>query len=159
MAEFDASALRIIDDDLSGDDIRELLRLHAEGMLANSPEGACHFLLVDDLRDPSVTVWSAWEGRSLAGCGALLELDSHNGEIKSMRTAPSHLGRGVGRLMLGHIVDSARSRSYERLSLETGRGDAFGAAVHLYESFGFERCGPFGDYAANEFSQFFTLAL
>ena len=159
MADVDAGALRIIDDDLSGDDIRELLRLHAEGMLANSPEGACHFLRLDDLRDPSVTVWSAWDGNSLAGCGALRELDARHGEIKSMRTAPGHLGRGVGTVDARTHRRRARSRSYERLSLETGRGDAFGAAVHLYESFGFERCGPFGDYAANEFSQFFTLAL
>jgi putative acetyltransferase len=61
--------------------------------------------------------------------------------------------------MLSHIVDVARARRYSRVSLETGSGESFGAAVHLYESFGFERCGPFGDYIDNEFSRFFTLAL
>jgi len=134
-------------------------------MLENSPTDACHFLPLDGLRDPSITVWSAWDGSVLAGCGALRELDAppgegvRAGEIKSMRPAPAHLGRGVGRAVLAHIVEVARARSYERLSLETGSGAAFDAAVHLYESFGFTRCGPFGDYVANEFSQFFTLEL
>ncbi len=159
MADVDAGALRIIEDDLTGSDIQALLRLHAAGMLANSPADGCHFLELDELRDATITVFSAWDGITLVGCGALRELDAHHGEVKSMRTSPRHLGRGIGRAVLQHIVDVARSRSYARLNLETGRGDAFGAAVHLYESFGFERCGPFGDYAANEFSQFFTLAL
>ncbi len=76
-----------------------------------------------------------------------------------MRTAPEHLGRGIGRKMLSHIIATARDRGYARVSLETGNGESFGAAVHLYEAFGFERCGPFADYADHEFSQFFTLAL
>ncbi len=159
MADVDAGALKIIEDDLTGSSIQELLRLHAAGMLTNSPADACHFLELDELHHASITVFSAWDGSSLAGCGALRELDAHHGEVKSMRTSPDHLGRGIGRAVLEHIVDVARLRSYGRLSLETGRGNAFGAAVHLYESFGFARCGPFGDYAANEFSQFFTIEL
>jgi len=152
-------ALRIIEDFLSGSEIQALLRLHAEGMVANSPADACHFLDLSGLQDPAVTVWSAWDGGDLAGCGALREINAAHGEVKSMRTAPDHLGRGVGRLLLQHIVEQASERGYERLSLETGAGEPFGAAVHLYEKFGFERCGPFAGYEANEFSQFFTLAL
>jgi len=38
------SGFRIVEDDLAGPEIREPLRLHAEGMLANSPKDACHFL-------------------------------------------------------------------------------------------------------------------
>ena len=45
------------------------------------------------------------------------------------------------------------------MSLETGRGPSFAAAIGLYESHGFEPCGPFGDYEASDFSRFFTLAL
>jgi putative acetyltransferase len=151
-----ASAWRIVEDDLTSAAILELLDLHAAEMQANSPRGACHFLPVDALRDDAVTVWSMWDGDLLAGCGALQELDERSGEIKSMRTAPDQLGRGVGRAMLDHIVDVARQRGYGRLSLETGRGDSFAAAVHLYERFGFTECGPFGGYVDNGFSRFFT---
>jgi putative acetyltransferase len=150
---------RIVVDDLEGPEIRELLRLHAEGMLANSPKDACHFLDLTGLQRPDVTVWSLWYGDDLAGCGALREIEPDHGEVKSMRTAPDHLGRGVGRALLNHIVTTAEQRAYRRLSLETGTGDAFAAAIHLYERAGFGRCGPFGDYVDNEFSQFFTLEL
>lgn len=153
------SELRIVEDDLTGDEIQALLRLHADGMLANSPEGACHFLDLSGLQGPDVTVWSAWSADELAGCGALREIDPVQGEVKSMRTAPEHLGEGVGRAILGHIVETARARGYRQLSLETGTGESFDAAIKLYESAGFERCGPFADYVDNAFSQFFTLAL
>ena len=150
---------RIRQDDLSSREIQALLELHAAEMRANSPEGACHFLPVDDLRDPAVTVWSAWDRDDLAGCGALQELDENHGEVKSLRTAPDHVGRGAGRALLEHIVAVARERGYERLSLETGTGDAFAAAAHLYERLGFRACGPFADYVDNGFSRFFTLRL
>jgi len=151
--------LRIVEDDLSSAAMAELLELHAAGMRATSPDGACHFLPIDQLRRPAVIVYAAWDGELLAGCGALQELDERHGEVKSMRTAPDHLGRGVGRAVLEHIVEVARRRGYEQLSLETGSGDSFDAAVRLYERYGFVGCGPFGDYVDNGFSRFFVLRL
>lgn len=154
-----ATTMRIIEDDLTGDAIQELLRLHAAGMLISSPEGACHFFDLAGLQAPDVTVWSIWDGDFLAGCGALREIDMNHGEVKSMRTAEAHLGKGVGRRMLNHIVDVCRGRGYQRLSLETGSTPQFDAALHLYESFGFESCLPFDTYEANGFSRFYTLEL
>lgn len=153
------TGFRIIEDDLSGAAIQALLLFHTEGMLANSPKDACHFFDLEALRAPEVTMWSIWDGPDLAGCGALYELDRHHGEVKSMRTAPGHLGKGVGRRLLDHIVAVARERGYDRLSLETGRGEGFAAAIKLYETAGFVPCGPYGDYVDNEFSLFFTLDL
>ena len=43
--------------------------------------------------------------------------------------------------------------------VETGTGDAFAAAAHLYERLGFRAGGPFADYVDNGFSRFFTLRL
>ena len=149
----------IVQDDLSGSEIRGLLQLHAEDMLASSPPGTCHFLDIAGLQVPEVTFWSMWDDDDLAGCGALLELDEKHGEVKSMRTADAHRGRGVGRSMLEHIAATATSRGYERLSLETGSGEPFAAATRLYETFGFESCGPFGDYQASAFNRFYTLTL
>ena len=150
---------RIVEDNLQGNEIRALLELHMQHMLDSSPEGSTHFLDIDGLRQPDVTFWSIWDDDSLAGCGALRELDAGHGELKSMRTSPEHLGRGVGRSLLTFIVDEARRRSYRRMSLETGSAPAFDAARRLYSSFGFEPCGPFGDYAEDPFSRFFTLEL
>ena len=148
--------LRIVEDDVTSDAIISLLQLHADEMTRHSPPGTCHFLDLEGLRQPGVSVWSIWDGERLAGCGALQELTSTHGELKSMRTDPAVLGRGVGRRMLEHIVGVARERGYVRLSLETGRADVFTPAIRLYESAGFEETGPFGDYVDNGFSRFFT---
>lgn len=151
--------MHIIEDDLSGGDIRALLQSHFAGMLANSPKDSCHFLDFDGLRGPDVTFWSIWDGEALAGCGALRELDRTHGEIKSMRTHGDHMRKGAGTAMLRHIIATARARGYTRLSLETGSGDAFVAATALYHSHGFTTCPPFGDYREDPFSRFMTLPL
>jgi putative acetyltransferase len=151
--------MHIKEDDLTGPQIRALLETHFAGMLANSPEGSCHFLDFDGLNAPDVTFWSVWDGDALAGCGALKELDPEHGEIKSMRTHADHLRKGVGAKMLTHIISEARSRGYRRLSLETGSAEAFIPALRLYEAHGFEFCSPFGDYLEDPFSRFMTLAL
>ncbi|MBL0769509.1 GNAT family N-acetyltransferase [Sphingopyxis sp. DHUNG17] len=128
-------------------------------MLANSPPGSCHFLDFDGLNAPDVTFWSIHCGGELAGCGALKMLDARHGEIKSMRTAESYLRRGVAARMLEHILTQARRRGLERLSLETGSGEAFAPAIALYRRFGFVDCPPFGDYRPDPFSRFMTRRL
>ena len=97
-----------------------------------------------------------WDGEQLIGCGALKELDSRHGEIKSMRTASSHRRKGAAKQMVQHILAEARRRGYRRLSLETGATEAFEPARRLYEKFGFDYCGPFGDYGADSNSAFMT---
>jgi putative acetyltransferase len=151
--------MHITPDDLSGPKIRALLEIHFAGMLANSPEGSCHFLDFDGLNAPDVTFWSIWDGSALAGCGALKQLDTKHGEIKSMRTAADYLGKGVGTQMLRHIIHEAKARRIKRLSLETGSGPAFDAAHALYLRFGFAYCPPFADYIDDPFSRFMTLEI
>jgi putative acetyltransferase len=76
-----------------------------------------------------------------------------------MRTPTALRRKGAGRAILAHIIEVARSRSYERLSLETGSLDAFKPAQRLYESFGFTYCGPFGEYKDDPNSVFMTMRL
>jgi putative acetyltransferase len=151
--------MHIIEDDLAGPEIRALLETHFAGMLANSPEGSCHFLDLEGLKGPGVTFWSVWDEVSLMGCGAVKLLSPDHGEIKSMRTHADHLRKGAGAAMLEHIIGVARERGYKRLSLETGSGEAFDAAHGLYLRYGFEYCAPFGDYREDPFSRFMTLVL
>jgi putative acetyltransferase len=151
--------MRIIEDNLTGPEIRFLLETHFAGMLTNSPAGSCHFLDFDGLNAPDVTFWSIWDDERLAGCGALKELDAEHDEIKSMRTHADHLRKGVGATMLTHIISEGRERGYRRLSLETGSTEAFVPALAMYEAHGFEYCPPFGDYTEDPFSRFMTLAM
>lgn len=139
--------------------VQDLLRLHVAGMLANSPAQSCHFLDLSGLQRADVTFWSAWEGEDVIGMGALKQLDAQHGEVKSMRTAPAHLGKGVGAAMLEHILAAARARGLARLNLETGTAPAFEPAHRLYARYGFLPCPPFGDYAEDPHSRFLTLTL
>lgn len=146
-------------DDLSRPAIHALLAEHLESMYAIGPPESVHALDLDELRKPDVTFWSAWEGPVLLGVGALKELNPTHGEVKSMRTPHAHRRKGVGRAILTHIIAVARSRRYERLSLETGSKEPFKPARQLYGSFGFEYCAPFGDYVDDPNSVFMSMRL
>ena len=146
-------------DDLRHPAIQALLNEHLENMHELSPPESVHALPIEKLREPDVTFWTAWEDELLLGCGALKELDQKHGEVKSMRTPIAHRRKGVGLAILTHIVEVAKGRGYERLSLETGSSDAFRPAQKLYESFGFTYCGPFGDYNEDPNSVFMSLRL
>ena len=139
--------------------VRELVRLHLEGMHASSPPGTVYALDLTGLTAPGVTVWTAWSNDAVAGMAGLKELGGARGEIKSMRTHPDFLRRGVAATLLEHVIFDARARGMRRLSLETGSGPPFAAALALYEHRGF-RCGePFGDYVPTDFNQFMHLDL
>ena len=143
-------------DDLSSPEIVRLLHLHVQSAALHSPPESVHALDLEALRRPEVTLWSVWQNSELMGCGALKELDSRHGEIKSMRTVSSHLRKGVAARLIRHILDEARRRSYRRLSLETGSMEAFAPARSLYARFGFKPCGPFADYVEDPYSVFMT---
>jgi putative acetyltransferase len=151
--------MKIIVDDLHHPAVHALLNEHLENMHQLSPAESVHALSLEKLRVPEITFWTAWENDLLVGCGALKELDLKHGEIKSMRTPQALRRQGVGRAMLRHIIEVAKERGYERLSLETGAPEGFKPARQLYESFGFEYCGRFGDYPEDPNSIFMTLRL
>ncbi|WP_129790701.1 GNAT family N-acetyltransferase [Sphingosinicella sp. CPCC 101087] len=151
--------IEISEDDLSGEETRALLALHLAGMQAGSPPGHSFALDLLGLRAPGVTLWAARHGGSLVGIGALKALGDGTGEIKSMRTHPDFLRKGVASALLDHIIETARSRGYRRLSLETGRGFAFEAALTLYRRRGFSKGEAFAGYVPTEFNQFFHMAL
>jgi putative acetyltransferase len=146
-------------DDLSSPATLALLRLHLMGMHASSPPGHVFALDLSGLKAPNVTVWSAWQGEAICGIGALKQFDATSGEIKSMRTHPDYLRRGVAAALLEHIIGQARARGLRRLSLETGSGEAFEPALALYRRRGFINGEAFSDYEKSDFNQFLHLAL
>lgn len=151
--------LHIRTDDLSGEPTRQLIAQHLSGMHDYSPPESVHALDIDGLRQPSITVWSAWIDDALAGVGALKTLDADRGEIKSMRVDDRFRGNGVGRALLHHIVAAARERGMTSLWLETGASAEFAPARRLYESEGFAVCGPFDEYRLDVHSVFLTRML
>lgn len=154
---------RICEDDLGGEAIAALLRLHLDEMHQWSPPESVHAMPIERLRQDDVTFWSLWDDSGeeprLAACGALKHLSDDHGELKSMRAHPDYRGKGAGKAMLLHLLDEARARGYTRVSLETGRPEPFLPARRLYESHGFAECRPFADYVEDPFSICMTRTL
>jgi putative acetyltransferase len=146
-------------DDPRRQDVTALLERHLAFSHEVTPEGHVHALDVERLLDPSVTFFAARREGELLGVSALRELDALHGEVKSMHTAPTARRQGVGRAMVEYLLEIARARGYERVSLETGTMEAFAPARELYAVMGFTPCTPFGEYTANPHSVCMTLPL
>ena len=146
-------------DDPRAADVRALLALHLTFARAQTPPEDAHAMDVDGLLDPAVTFFGYRATGVLLAVGALKRLDREHAEIKSMHTAQAARGRGLGRMMLDHLIAVARERGYRRLSLETGSMTAFAPARTLYASAGFELCQPFADYRMSPNSTYMTLEL
>lgn len=136
-----------------------MLALHLAQMHENSPPGHVFALDLSGLEAPNVTVWTAWDSDAIAGVGALKVLGDGAGEVKSMRTHPAHLRRGIAAALLERIVKEARSIGLYRLSLETGSGPAFEPALALYRRRAFKEGEAFADYVRSDFNQFLHLDL
>jgi putative acetyltransferase len=149
----------IMADDPRKPEVRALLERHLAFCLSETPPEHSFALNVDGLLDQKVTFVSFRNGGTVLGVAALKELDAAHAEVKSMHTAGEARGRGVGRALLGHLLDTARTRGYQRVSLETGTTPGFAAARALYESAGFAPTGPFGGYPQTEDNTFYSLAL
>jgi putative acetyltransferase len=146
-------------DDLRGAQTIALLEAHRQAMFEHSPPECVFALDLDGLRQPAITLWTAWDGEELLGCGALNELGAQQAEIKSMRTAAAHLRKGVAARMLEHLITVARGRGCTRLYLETGTAAGFAPARALYARHGFVTCGPFADYVEDPYSVFMVKTL
>ena len=160
----DSLSLRL--DDLSDPRIAAFMEEHLQDMRATSPPESVHALDMARMRQPEIRFWTAWlpddtqpaPGR-LVGTGALKHLDDGHAELKSMRTAASVRGQGVGRAVLEHILGQAVDLGYQRISLETGSQPFFEPAHQLYLRYGFADCAPFGSYGTDPHSRFMTREL
>jgi putative acetyltransferase len=151
--------MKITPGDFQHPQVQALLKYHLEQMHANSPPGSVFALDWSGLQKPEISFYTLWDGEDLLGCGAVKDLGDATGEIKSMRTHPEHLRKGVSEKILLHIVETANARNYRSLFLETGSGPAFDPALALYRKHGFLSCGPFADYEKSPFNQFMQLQI
>lgn len=152
--------VRIAVEDPERADVRRLLERHVTFARANSRPEDVHALEPEGVGDPAVTLYGArTEDGVLVGIGALRQLDPEHGELKSMYTVDRARRRGVGRVLLAHLLDVARERCYRRVSLETGARAAFAPARSLYRRAGFRSCPPFGGYPESPHSVCMALVL
>jgi putative acetyltransferase len=137
--------------------VTALLNRHLAFCLSETPPEHAFALDVTGLLDPAVSFYSYRTADGVLGVGAIRELDARHGELKSMHTAAEARGRGVGRAMLEHLLEVARSRGYHQVLLETGTTPGFAAARALYASAGFVPAEPFGGYQRTADNTFYRL--
>jgi putative acetyltransferase len=137
----------------------ELLTAHVARAREETGRGSAHALDVSGLASADICFWTAWDGDGLLGTAALKRLSASHGEVKSMHTAEAARRRGVGGVLLRHLIEVARGEGMDRLSLETGSWDYFLPARAFYAKHGFTECGPFGEYVDDPNSVFMTLDL
>ena len=160
MAAVDDRAGRVIAvDNPTAADVRSLIETHRRFAHDVTPATHVHALPAESLSAPDITFYSARRDGALLAIGALRRLDARHAEIKSMHTASSARRSGVAAAMVAHLIAVARAAGYERLSLETGTGDAFVPATALYTAAGFTRCPPFGEYTDNPHSVCMTMRI
>ena len=132
------------------DELAQILQAHWLFCTSSTPIEHVYALDASKLFSPDITVFGARINGELVGVGAIRKLDAHHAELKSMHTLAKSRGSGVGRAMVAHIEDFARSSGIERMSLETGTNEAFKPARELYKYLGYNSCDAFGDYVLNE---------
>ncbi|MFZ5964085.1 GNAT family N-acetyltransferase [Thalassococcus sp. BH17M4-6] len=136
--------------------VTRLLRQSHALMLSMYDPGACHFLDIDALCAPGITLYAAEVDGRTVGCVALKRGPEY-GEVKSFFVDPDARGLGVGRALIAHLEAEARAEGLTLLRLETGVG--LDAAQTLYRSFGYAQTGPFGAYEASPVSLFYEKRL
>lgn len=137
-------------------DIRNLVTALNEYMIPLTPREFQFQLTVEQMAEPSVTLFVARdEAGKAAGMGSLKDHGEGFGEVKRMYTLPEMRGKRLGSLLLQRIEDEARSKSINHLALETGEAPGFEQAWRLYERNGFTKRGAFLDYPDSGWSRFY----
>ncbi len=151
--------MRIIPGDFKNTQVIWLLQYHLDQMQANSPQGSVFALDMTELQPDNIEFWCGWENSELVAFGAIKFHSKHEAEIKSMRTHPNALSKGYGGKILAHLIQRGRETGCRSISLETGSGDSFEAALALYKKAGFVSGRPFASYKQSNFNQFLHLNL
>jgi putative acetyltransferase len=121
------------------------------------PSESRHGFSVDKLLREGVVFFVARDEGRAAGCGGVLIVGRDYAEVKRMYVRPAFRGRGLGRLMLDHLIAHARQHGLTVIRLETGIHQ--GEAIALYERRGFRRIPPFGPYWDDPVSRCYEMRL
>lgn len=143
-------AIEIVEEPPDSVDAVQLIGELDDHLLAHPyPPQSRHAFSVDKLVREGVVFFITYYEGKLAGCGGVKMFDDY-GEVKRMFVRPIYRGRGLGKAMLNRLAEYARNKGAKVLRLETGIYEV--EAIGLYESWGFSRRTPFGEYVEDPLS-------
>ncbi|MBC8037717.1 MAG: GNAT family N-acetyltransferase [Rhizobiales bacterium] len=116
------------------------------------PPESCHYLDVEEMRQPPMRFFSAAIDGEVMGCGGIW-LHGDYAEIKSLYVDPQARGRGLARKIMARLEDEARRAGMKLARLETGIHQL--EALGLYRALGYADRGSFGDYPLNDSNSVF----
>jgi len=139
------------------DDARALIaELEAE-LEPLYPRESRHGYAVEQLIAQEVAFFVMRQDGAPAGCGGVELFGTDYGELKRMYVRPRFRGTGLGKLLLARLAEYAWDHRVTLLRLETGIYQ--GAAIGMYERFGFRRIPPFGRYDDDPLSRCYEMPL
>lgn len=122
----------------------ELRRHLDDDLRGRYPGGPIHGFDAADIADGSGVFVLARLGGRAVGCGALRKLDMGVGEVKRIYVEPASRGRGAARAILRFLEQKAPALGFHTLRLETGTRQP--ESIRLYETSGYHRIEPYGEY-------------
>ncbi|MCG6956889.1 MAG: ribosomal protein S18-alanine N-acetyltransferase [Gemmatimonadetes bacterium] len=125
------------------DDVPRVASIEAEAF--TSPWKADTFATL--LQRPGAELWVLDDPEVGVVAYAVVWCILDQGELANIAVASSHRGRGLGRRLLGLVLDAARDRGVKSIYLEVRSTNI--RAADLYRAFGFERIGVRRDYYDN----------
>jgi len=82
--------------------------------------------------------WVITDQQKIIGHG-VLSVAAGESHLLNLAVSPDYQGQGIGRQMLAHLMDIARVKSADMILLEVRPSNK--AAIHIYESIGFNEIG------------------
>lgn len=95
---------------------------------------------VGHIIQPGGALLMAIEDSEAIGTCALLPMENGTFEVAKMTVAEKCRGLGIGKKLLSHVIEYARTLGASRLYLETN--SKLQNAIHVYESLGFQHLPP-----------------
>jgi putative acetyltransferase len=132
----------------------EQLDSYLEGLY---PPECNHLMPIESLRQPNVTFLVARVDGRAVGCGAFVKHEAGYAELKRMFVMQDFRSLGLGRQILERLEGLIASNGLKVIRLETGVSQF--PAIGLYQRFGYQVRGPFGDYPNDPLSIFMEKTL
>lgn len=132
----------------------ELLRELDEHLWTHPyPPESRHAYSIDKLLREGVAFFVLRFDGNAAGCGGVQLFGNEYGEVKRMFVRRPFRRLGLGKAILDRLGEHTKERGAALLRLETGIYET--EAIALYERYGFQRRGPFGEYRLDPMTVYF----